>query len=502
MKNVIKEIQDAKRRIGVLESGGWKVQDSLLSATLSAPSEMTGVQIWAELGSLAPLARNVRMRVESGVNHFEMGLAVDRLVITDSKAESLSDAFEGEALEHAQRAREGDYVAALELPGRWSATINVDLGHPLTDVDPSRAWRVLRRLDVLEGIFSERPWWQIEDLIDDSAGPVTFVVLDQADIEYSTGSFSVLGYERVVDPRELRGVESKRSAVMAAGSPVLPKGIPLPEQILSTPPQLGATRLRTLLETRAGAAAWAWIANSTRIEGDEAWIEFFGYRRTQFRLGGSEPLDEREVQESLNLYRWATAEESPDRILAVRQVVSLHSGPDLPSSAMDVRRAAEPLFVALRSGAVAEVLRSQRGARAMAIETARKSSESAQAAAKSVVERTIASLGAVGGVALAGASKVISANQARSLSYAIAAYLVFLVFWSIFIEGPGVTNPLSALDDDLKQVGDLLSKEERKSISAIQSVTLAKRRAYIARVMAPLAYLAASTGAFLVARAQ
>lgn len=97
---------------------------------------------------------------------------------------------------------------------------------------------------------------------------------------------------------------------------------------------------------------------------------------------------------------------------------------------------------------------------------------------------------------------MITTDQGRNLALAIGTYLLVLVFWSIFVEGPGITNPLRALEDDLQQVGDLLSAEERTHIMTLKSVKLAGRGAIVARVAAPLAYLGGATVAFVVACTQ
>lgn len=493
-------VQAAQDQLSDLVDLGWDVGDELLSVTVEAPGGSTGSNISSGLRPLLHTARDVRMRLEAGVNHFEFGLVQGGLRLRDTRAEDLAASFDGSDLRKAQRARAGDSRAAIDLPGTWTATASLNLAAPLIAADSSCAWRVLRRIDVVEHALAERPWWRIADLIepiDTPSMPVVYVVLDDPGHNYVTDGFAVVGIARVEDFARPNGVEQKRISVKAAGAPMLPDGIPLPEQLYA---KCSATfsKLDGILKSRAAACAWAWLASSVSAERDSGKIEFFGYKRVQFSVGAEGITDGEAAEESLNLYQWATAETSPDRILAVRQVVSLNDGPKLPSSASDVRRAAEPLFAALRSQAITEVLRSQREARALAIETAQKSSEAARSASKSVVERTIASLAAVGGVALASASKVITRDQGGDLALAIGTYLLVLVLWSFFVEGPGITNPLQALEDDLKLVGDLLSPEERTRIMTVESVKLARREATVARVAAPLAYLGGATVALVV----
>lgn len=348
-------VQAAQDQVSDLIGSGWDARDELLSVTVEAPSGSTGPTIASGLRPLLHIGRDVRMRVEAGVNYFELGLVQGSLELIDTRADDLSASFDGADLQTAQRARAGDTKAAINLPGTWMATASLNLAAPLTEADPTCAWRVVRRIEVLEHALSERPWWRVADLIEAPSMPVVYVVLDEPELDYVTGGFAVVGIARVEDFARPHGVEQKRTSVRAAAAPMLPDGIPLPEQLYATS-SAPVSKLDGILKSRAAACAWAWLANSVTAEGDIGKIEFFGYRRVQFSAGADGITDGEATEDSLNLYRWATAETSPDRILAVRQVVSLNEGPELPSSALDVRRAAEPLFTALRSDAITEVL--------------------------------------------------------------------------------------------------------------------------------------------------
>jgi hypothetical protein len=262
---------------------------------------------------------------------------------------------------------------------------------------------------------------------------------------------------------------------------------------------VGAEALRDALSRRAGALSWGWLSNSVHIDGNEASLEFFGYRRVPFSLVSDGVSPTEVANEVYRLYQWATADQSPDRVLAVRQVVSLHPGPRLPDRPADVRQAAQPLYDALRSNEVAAVLETQRQARAIAIETARQSAEAAQAAAKSATERTIASLAAVAGVVVANATAVLKPVDAQGLAIAIAALLCFLATWTVFIEGPAISRPLRDLQSDFIAIARLLDVAERTAILGMSTVKSAERRARVARVSAPVVYLAAAAVSLLVA---
>ncbi len=262
---------------------------------------------------------------------------------------------------------------------------------------------------------------------------------------------------------------------------------------------IGADTLRNALSRRVGALSWSWLSNSVHIDGGTAYLEFFGYRRVAFSPGDDGVNPRGVAEEAYRLYRWATADQSPDRVLAVRQVVSLQPGLELPDRPADVRQAAEPLYRALRSNEVAAVLDTQRQARAIAIDTARQSAEAAQVAAKSATERTIASLGVVAGVVVANATAVLKATDAQELAIAIAVVLCFLAAWTVFIEGPAISRPLRDLRNDFETIARLLDAAERKAILGMSTIKSAARRARVARVSAPIVYLAAAVVSLLIA---
>lgn len=77
------------------------------------------------------------------------------------------------------------------------------------------------------------------------------------------------------------------------------------------------------------AAVWAQLASGAALPDDDtrqAALEFFGYRRTSHVLGPAGPeLDETGCRAAYRLWEWVTSDASPDRLLAVRQVVACTS---------------------------------------------------------------------------------------------------------------------------------------------------------------------------------
>jgi hypothetical protein len=412
-----------------------------------------------------------------------------------------SSVFEGPELERAESAWQGNIGAALLLDGEWSGDLTVSLALPLQQYRGGRAWRAVRRLEVLIQALTAYPWWRTGELIRDGEQPVVVTIVDEGGVEFQTSSFAVLSLDRLVGtgPAPL-GVGAKRVSVEASSAAQVPDGLALPEELIPNGGCVGADALADILLARAEACAWAWLSNRTSIDklGNFASLEYSGYRPRVFRLGADGFTGEA-GQRSTQLYAWATNESSPDRILAIRQVLSLYESDTLPTRPEDVARAAEPLYQALRAGEVAVVLESQRQTRAMAIETALKSTDAARSAAKSATERTIASLAGVAAIAVAHATAVLDQSDARDISFIIAGLFVFLGLWTIFIEGPAMQAPLDAFRGDLKLLGYLLSEADRTSILGMEARRLAERDVCRVRIATPLVYLLGATVTLAVA---
>lgn len=497
LEGAVDEIRRVADEISKLADAGWTVEDGILSVRCSAPVGLSGAHIAAVLDSLEPLAQT-ELRLTAGGVALRLGQQPgSALDLIDEPTGNPVAEFTGPQLVAAQRAWAGDPKAALQLTGTWKADATVYLAKPLSDVEPSIAWRVVRGLKPIEDLIGTLPWWRMAEMVRDPAGPVAFVALG-ADVDYRTPTLAIVAPDRLPIVGLQTELPGRRSALETTAGALLPPTVVLPEELVAESPLVAET-LRDALSRRAGALSWGWLSDSVHIDSDAATLEFFGYRRVAFPLGGDGVSQEGVADEAYRLYRWATADQSPDRVLAVRQVVSLHPGPELPDRPADVRQAAEPLYRALRSSEVAAVLDTQRQARAIAIETARQSAEAAQAAAKSATERTIASLGAVAGVVVVNATAVLKSADARGLAIAIAAFLFFLAAWAVFVEGPAISRPLRDLRSDFGTIARLLDAAEREAILGMSTIKSVERRACAARVSTPSVYLAAAAVSLLIA---
>jgi hypothetical protein len=475
-------------------AAGCTVTDGLLACQVTIPQDWSdGVPHQALIDALADYSY-VHLRFERAQASFELsrtsGGVLDFMTAPTGDPSSV---FPPDELAQAQRAWSGDIDAAQSLSGEWSGDLSVNLAAPLQRQDSGgRAWRAVRKIAVVADEVAAYPWWRAGELIRDGDRPVVIAVVDETGATAQTPAFAIVSLDRLTGSGPMPpGTGQRRVQLQSCGAGQLPDGLPLPEELEVSEGSTGATALADLLRPRADACAWAWLSNATTISADDApaVLGYFGYRRLTFNLGAQGYIADA-GQRALRMYLWATSEPSPDRVLAIRQVVSLYEQHDLPRQPEDVVRAAEPLYQALRAGEVAVVLESQRQARSMAVDTARGSADAAQSAAKSATERTIASLAAVAGIAVANATAVLSDADARAIAIGIAAIFLFLAGWAIFIEGPAMRAPLDSFAADLRVIGQLLSAADRTAILGMQALRKASRAVLRVRIAAPCVYIA------------
>jgi hypothetical protein len=469
------------------------VTDHLLVCQVTIPqTQSEGIPHRALIDAVASFA-DIHLRFQREQASYELGGAAGgSLDFTSEPAGDPSSVFAGEELACADRAWKGNIDSARSLRGEWSGDLSVDLAAPLQQQESgARAWRAVRTTAVIAQALAAYPWWRTGELIHDNKRPVVIAVVDEGGVDIQTPTFAVVSLDRLASAGPAPGVMGQRRAqVQSSSAGRLPDGLPLPEELELKEGSTGAAALAKSLRQRAEACAWAWLSNATTISADNAHmtLEYFGYRRRTFKLGVA-GYTAAAGQRAFHMYAWATAEPSPDRILAIRQVVSLYERDELPDRPEDIVQAAEPLYQALRAGEVAAVLESQRQARSIAVDAARESADAAQSAAKSATERTIASLAAVAGVAVANATAVLSAADARAIAIGIAALFAFLAVWAIVIEGPGMRAPLDSFTTDLPTIGHLLPPSDRTAILGMQALKAASHAVLRVRVAAPCVYI-------------
>ena len=496
-------IREISATLTSFEAAGCVVTDHLLaSQVIIPPTKSDGVPCQALIDGVADFA-DVHLRFQREQASFELSASAGGVLdFISGPTGDPSSVFEGEELTRADRAWKGNVDAAKSLYGEWSGDLTVNLAAPLQQQENgTRAWRAVRMTEVIVQELAGYPWWRTGELIYENIPPVVIVVIDEAEVDVQTPTFAVMSLSRLAGSGPaLEGMGQRRAQVQASSAAQLPAGLPLPEELEPEQSSTGAAALVDSLRQRAEACAWAWLSNAVTISADNTYVnlEYFGYRRRTFKLGPTGYTAAAD-QQAFGMYTWATAEPSPDRILAIRQVISLYERTDLPDCPQDIVRAAEPLYQALRTREVAAVLDSQRQARTIAVDAARKSADAAQSAAKSATERTIASLAAVVGIAVAHATAVLSAVDARAIAIGIAALFVFLAVWAIAIEGPDMQAPLDSFKADLPTIGHLLSEADRIAILDMQALKVASHSVLRVRIAAPCVYIAGAAITLAVA---
>jgi hypothetical protein len=496
-------IREISATLTSFERADCPVTDHLLASRVTIrPTMIDGVPHQALIDAVADFA-DVRLRFRREQASFELSASAGGVLdFTSGPTGDPSSVFEGEELARADRAWKGNIAAAKSLYGEWSGDLTVDLAAPLQPQQTeTRAWRAVRATEVLVRALAGYPWWRTGELIYEDTRPVVIVVTDETEVDVRTATFAVVSLSRLAGSGPVpQGMGQRRAQVQASSAAQLPPGLPFPEELKPEQGSTGAPELTDALDQRAEACAWAWLSNTATISADSTYVslEYFGYRRRIFKLGPA-GYTAAANQQAFGMYTWATTEPSPDRILAIRQVISLYERTDLPDRPQDIVRAAEPLYQALRVREVAAVIDSQRQARTIAVDAARKSADAAQSAAKSATERTIASLAAVVGIAVANATAVLPAADARAIAIGIAALFAFLTIWAIFIEGPDMRAPLNSFKADLPTIGYLLSETDRTAILDMQALKVASHSVLRVRIAAPCVYIIGATITLAVA---
>jgi hypothetical protein len=493
--------------LAAFAEAGCTVTDQLLACVVTIPGgDAEGVPHRELIDTVTDVA-DIHLRFSRPPVSFELTAAAGAAL--DFMAEPAGDAtsaFDGEELARAERAWQGDVAAAQSLRGEWSGDLTVSLAAPLNAYDRERAWRAIRTSDVIADSITTYPWWRSGELIHDGSRGVIVAVTNESPVQVQTPSLAVVSLDQFEGTGPVvPGVNARRAAVRSATTTQLPVDLPLPEELEPGPNSIGGAAVIEGLRPRCEATAWAWLSNAVELGEDEpggyATLEFFGYRRRTFRVGAP-GYTAAPGQRAYQMYTTATQEPSPDRVLAIRQVVSLHDGPDLPAQPNDIARAAEPLYQALRAGEVAAVLETQRQARSIAVDAARSAADAAQTGAKSAAERTIASLAAVAGIAVANATAVLSKADARAIAVGIAILFVFLAAWAIFVEGPTMRAPLKSFASDLPTVGYLLPEADRAAVLGMDALKTAANAVLRVRILAPFVYATGCTLTLVIAHSR
>lgn len=478
-------VEVAKSEIERLRTAGWVfcdeyhrilVERSIVSP-IEARQELTPLQ-----GALTGL------RVEGTYGEFRVGLKLlgDMFEIVELPDGGLERFFEeADEREAARRLEDREADAALALPLTWHASCDLDLGRLV----PPKAG-----LEVRVALSSQ---WLIRTVMSGGVAGITrflpdsgvrriYVALDAPNEAVHFGSVSFIGHSGAVNlPTPAKSLPGED--LFPAGGSFLPSPSALIPcgHLVTAGPWLELVRVYGAAFV---ASTWQRLATSVHDDGER--VEFLGFKRVVAKLPTPADLTAEVVAETRILYRWAFQDLSPDRLLAIRQVVSLYQDALALIRPKDVLEGAEVVFVGLRTEALAEVLRGSREAQSQAADSVRQSLKAVQDLTRSATERVLASLVAVAAVVAANSTLTLSDRVGRNLILLVAAFLALLAVFAIVLEGPLLSLPLRKLQDDLREGNPLLTERQRQRAAELPSVVATRRRVRLLRAVVPFTYIA------------
>jgi hypothetical protein len=486
-----------------LTASGWDERRHGSTIVLTATIEGTGTPLSDVFGEMQPLVSYAKLEARWGSDALTSEASTGAgLVVTDSSHGDLRESFDEEELSVARRAFDGDLSAALSLQANWSAELTIDRGRLLQQALPWSRCLVLDDADALVTLLASMPWWELRVFLQpERAGPL-FIALVRGGraLRVDTAGLLVCSFAYLAERDDVVVTDAADPRVQTRRDFVALPGLPDPGVLhpLYVGSDGGAERAANALRQRAAAVCWALLASDIRPASGHAELEFFGLQRQSWPLDAAGPvLSAVEHTAVFDLWHSVATSAGPDRLLAIRQVVSIYR--EAPwSHAADIARSADSLFVALRANAVAEAFRSQRDARALALTVARQTAEATTGLAKNAVERSLAVFAAVGGIIVARTAETLTVGQAADLRRLLCVYLLLLVPWSYLLEGRAVTMAIGALKRDLATFSELVPASEQAAILATDTVKRARSHAWVARIVVPVAYAAAALVALIV----
>ncbi len=215
-------------------------------------------------------------------------------------------------------------------------------------------------------------------------------------------------------------------------------------------------------------------------------VDFFGYKHATFEL----PLEwaEPQIEGAHALYRWALGDKTPNRLLALRQIVSLYTDPPF-DYVDDILASSETIYSGLQSATVAEVVRDTRDAEAHAQQAVRQTSQSAVDLTKSVGERVLAGLVAVGVAATANVTKILDTAVTTAILAFVTGYFALMLTLFLLIDWRAVGLPIKQLEAEIGRRGSYLSPSTVKAIAESPAVTGARNLVRVARIAIAVVYL-------------
>lgn len=493
----VTSLEEARALLDSLDASDWEISDQLSVIALRSGSTQVPTDLTRVLDAMQVVVVDARIH-----GTLAGSTLVARYRHGDAHVAQFPDRSPSDLFEDRDQRRQAEAVwasgeGALALPLEWHAEVELDLTR-LLDQRPGVRYRVTRFASTVEDAFKRLPFWELGQMIpNDTETRTVFVALDAPGSRVDLGSLSLCGPTASFFqlPTSARASE----AAVRYDVPDLPN----PEALTAL--AVGDDRdgaaifwqsLTAYLTDCGGSAALAELSSELRVGSEgEIRLVFKGFRTIHLEL--REPLQG--STGVFSVYRWAFAEPSPDRLLAIQQVASLQDSSGLVDNIHDLLASAQIVYAGLRSDAVGEAVKGYRDAYSQALDAARQSVKGSQDLTKTAIERAIAALIAVGAVLIARAGAALTPTLSEQLLYSVAAFLGVLAALSILIEGPLISAPLKHLEKDLALGSPLLTPEQVSKLVGAKTVETARWRGTCVRCVVPVLYMVGSAAIVLVA---
>lgn len=343
--------------------------------------------------------------------------------------------FDMEEMESAGSVWDGEMSALAGLTLDWTVDVDLDLSKAIVtpvDLQLNVSWMATG----IEALFASEPLSTLSRLIpvegrriflalEGSAGPAVFGSITLATLGGLAEAQLPVDNARVPLPGEMR------LAGLLSASHMLPITGALEQWPLAS----------EALACAACATTWGGVASSWA----DGTLEFFGYKKVQFSL--PEHWTSEEIANAIKLRIWAFGEVSPDRLLALRQIISLYNDP--PYMFVDeILSSSETIYLGLRSTAVIEAVRDARDIESRAQQAVQQISQSSVDLAKSAGERVIAGLAAVGAAAIANVTQVLDAGVTTTILAFVGGYFVVMLIFFLLIDYRAIGLPIKQLSSE------------------------------------------------------
>ena len=392
---------------------------------------------------------------------------------------------DAEKIGYAKMLWEHQISAVPHLGLSWTVQIDLSLENDAFDNEDVRVSWDPASIDTL---FSDQPLTSLGHLVPRGSERRTYISLLGNRGELAYGSLTVVSLDSLQECRLHRGHTSPSL------SGELVKHPSTAQLVYSGGDREAWPEVAALMMAACCTSIWTEVASGS----SDSTLEFFGYKRVEFPLPNT--WTEFQMSGACTLRDWAFSQKSPDRLLAVRQIISLYT--DSPFDFVEeILASADPIYFALRSDATAEALRDTRDAETHAHQAVRLTAQGSVDLTKSAGERSLAGLIAVGAAAIANVTKVLDASVTTTILGFIGGYFIVILLLFLFIDRRAIALPIEQLDSELRRKVTYLSPSAINSILTSPTIVGARKLVRDTRIAIALLYggiiVALATAVFL-----